>query len=147
MATDSGQSIKIEKKRKTRSQSELFLIGKTLDRLTGCQLPTNKQVLQYFLHLKEVTQSNHKKVYNNVAAFDVIDDANSFWNIARIKTMSHHKAEEKLIALWKKYRNLCKRASPPPEELTSRQMELQSELDELFDLAARDAIQEIKIFV
>ena len=138
------QSIKIDNKRKTRSKSEYFLIGRSLDRLTGSQLPTKRQVLQYFLHLKDLKKSSQQQVFNNVAAYDTIDGTFSFWAMARIKTISHNNAEEKLIKLWKKYRNICKRTNSTPEKLSSRQSDFHNELNELFDVAARDAIEEIK---
>ena len=134
-----------EKRRKvtapvTRSSSDVYLIGQPSPSISGSQLPTNRQVFQYFLHLrKENPNSNNRSLVRHT-----VDVVLPFWNMARIKTLTGPRVLIKFVTLHEKHRKIVKnkgRNSKPEEE---KRNEVLNDLDKLFDIGSRDAVEDIR---
>lgn len=126
-------------KPKTRSSSEVFLVGQPSASISGSKLPTNRQVFQYFLYLKQDTPREN----NESLAYDMVDAVLPFWNMARIKTVTRQNAMLNFMKMHEKHRKLCRnrgRESDPEGKRAS----FCKELNRLFDIAAPDAIDEIR---
>jgi hypothetical protein len=118
----------------TRSVTETFMIGYPSDSISGSQLPTNRQALQYFIHLQN-SQRIGKKLDRQVFAYETVDAIVPFWQMARIKTMTRKNAMLHFLRLHDKYRNLARnkqRLSDP----SGQRMEFESKLDALFDIVS-----------
>ena len=84
-----------EKRRKvatpaTRAFSDVYLIGQPSYSIRGSQLPTNRQVFQYFLHLRNENPNSD----NRSLAHDTVDVVLPFWSMARIKTLTRKKRSQ-----------------------------------------------------
>ena len=127
----------------TRSSTDVFLVGKPLDRIGGSQLPTGRQMFRYYIHLKNVVRNNKQSVIIDDLAYEVIDVVLTFWNMARIKTSTRHYAMGKFKKMIEKHRNLAK-SKDRKEDTNGLRKKFEKELDSLFDIGAEDAIEEIK---
>ena len=134
-----------EKRRKvatpaTRSSSDVYLIGQPSSSISGCQLPTNRQVFQYFLHLRNENPNSD----NRSLAHDTVDVVLPFWSMARIKTLTRPNAVNHFMILHEKYRKIVKnkgRDNKPEEE---KRTDFLKDLDKLFDIGSKDAVEEIR---
>lgn len=134
-----------EKKRKvatpaTRSSSDVYLIGQPNSSISGSQLPTCRQVFQYFLHLRNKNPNSD----NRSLAIDTVDVILPFWNMARIKTLTRPNAVNRFMILHEKYRKIVKnkgRDNKPEEE---KRTDFLKDLDKLFDIGTKDAVNKIK---
>lgn len=75
----------------------------------------------------------------------VIDEAIIFWEKAKIPTSAKWYCINKLEILYKKYRSLQKSASRRDETQIANEDEFLDLLDDLFDIAATDALETMKI--
>lgn len=127
-------------KKVLRSSQNVFLIEHTTHQIVGAKLPSNRQVLQVFL-------------YNKSIGFDVItssrlviDEVIIFWQKARIPTSASWYSAQKIVDLHEKWKTLQKSAHRKSSELQqSREKEFSDKLDDLFDIAAKDAITTMKV--
>ena len=134
-----------EKRRKvatpaTRSFSDVYLIGQPSYSIRGSQLPTNRQVFQYFLHLRNDNPNSD----NRSLAHDTVDVVLPFWNMARIKTLTRPNAVNRFMILHEKYRKIVKnkgRNNKPEEE---KRANFLKDLDKLFDIGTKDVVEEIR---
>ena len=124
----------------TRSQTEIWLIGPTLDQLTGKKLQSTKQVLKLFFHLHKNDGKNVKESVK-LAILQVLP----FWQISRIPTKSELHAREKLEKLFLKWKGLQKHALRKTDTQIRKESDFLSEIDKLFDIAHADALSLIKI--
>ncbi|KAG7159060.1 hypothetical protein Hamer_G024796 [Homarus americanus] len=86
----------------TRSATEIYLVGQPASSIRGSKLPTMRQVLKFFFHTVNESgdrQETFKETVRNVL---------TFWNLARIKTISERGCREKLTRLWEHWRSLQK---------------------------------------
>ena len=122
----------------TRSSTEVFLVGHPSASISGSKLPTNRQALQYFLYLKRdsPTQDNH------VIAYDTIDAIIPFWQMARIKTMTRQNAMLHFMKIHESHRKLARNKDRPTDPQDKRKAFILV-LDQLLDIGAPDAIEEI----
>ncbi|KAG7155345.1 hypothetical protein Hamer_G029880, partial [Homarus americanus] len=67
----------------THSKTEVWLIGQHITEITGAQLPSRGDVLRLFFH----GHNEHKKTVNDSAS-EVAASVISFWNKARIPTIT-----------------------------------------------------------
>ena len=125
--------------RSIRSSTEVFLIGHPSASISGSKLPTNKQALQYFLYLKRDSHTED----NHVIAYETIDVIISFWQMARIKTMTRKNAMLHLMKIHESHRKLPrnKASSTDPD---GKRHAFSTELDKLLDIGAPDAIDKIR---
>ena len=134
-----------EKRRKvattaTRSSSDVYLIGQPSSSISGSQLPTNRQVFQYFLHLRNENPNSD----NRSLAHDTVDVVLPFWSMARIKTLTRPNAVNHFMILHEKCRKIVKnngRDNKPEEE---KRTDFLKDLHKLFDIGSKDAVEEIR---
>lgn len=126
----------------TRSSTEVFLVGYPSSSISGSQLPTNRQAFQYFLYLQGLPENAGKPSAQELA-FTTIDAILPFWHMARIKTMQRRSAMLLFMKLHDKHRNLMKNRSRLCDPGGKRDAFV-LELDNLFDIGAADAIDEIR---
>ena len=98
-----------EKKRKvatllTRSFSDVHLTRQSISNTRGSQLPTNRQVFQYFRHLRNEKPNND----NMALAHDTVDPILPIWNMPRIKTLIRPNSINRFINLHEKHRKIVK---------------------------------------
>ncbi|KAG7161281.1 hypothetical protein Hamer_G016345 [Homarus americanus] len=94
-----------------------------------------RQVLKFFFHTVNESgdrQETFKKTVRNVL---------TFWNLARIKTISERGCREKLTRLWEHWRSLQKSRDRAAKDKVEN---LKSQLDLLWDIGAPDAVEDIE---
>lgn len=117
------------------------LIGNVSHQINGAKLPSNRQVLQvlfYNMRFVDLTAKQSAKL--------TIDAVKIFWHQARIPIREDHKCQDKLIKLYDKWKNIQKTL---PDKRSNAQKQLAEtfleNLDNLFDIATANALEEIKI--
>lgn len=119
----------------TRSATETYLVGQPASSIGGSKLPTTRQVLSFFFHAV-------KESANRQDAFEeTVRNVLTFWNLARIKTVSERGCQEKLTRLWDQWRSLQKSKGKAAKDKVEK---FKTELDLLWDIGAPDAIEVIE---
>lgn len=141
-STSSGEQQPTTSSRITRfsdkSLRHIEMIGDVCHQITGAKLPSNRQILQMFFYNMRFAKFTAKG-----SAKLTVDAALIFWQQARVPTRETHKCAEKLLKLYEKYRSIQKKIqSKYPLSKTSEFIET---LDDLFDIASVDALDEMKI--
>ncbi|KAG7175687.1 hypothetical protein Hamer_G029943 [Homarus americanus] len=119
----------------TRSATEIYLVGQPASSIRGSKLPTMRQVLKFFFHTVNESgdrQETFKETVRNVL---------TFWNLARIKTISETGCREKLTRLWEHWRSLQKSRDRAAKDKVEN---FKSQLDLLLDIGAPDAVEDIE---
>ncbi|KAG7157989.1 hypothetical protein Hamer_G014858 [Homarus americanus] len=119
----------------TRSATEIYLVGQPASSIRGSKLPTMRQVLKFFFHTvneSDDRQETFKETVRNVL---------TFWNLARIKTISERGCREKLTRLWEHWRSLQKSRDRSAKDKVEN---FKSQLDLLWDIGAPDAVEDIE---
>ncbi|KAG7168695.1 hypothetical protein Hamer_G028045 [Homarus americanus] len=119
----------------TRSATEIYLVGQPASSIRGSKLPTMGQVLKFFFHTVNESgdrQETFKETVRNVL---------TFWNLARIKTISERGCREKLTRLWEHWRSLQKSRDRAAKDKVEN---FKSQLDLLWDIGAPDAVEDIE---
>lgn len=118
----------------------IWLVGTTLDKLTGCKLPSNRQVLGRFFHL-------HSKENRTIhsSATTTAREINQFWDKARIPTRKECHVIDKIAKLHSAWQNLKKNAATKGDAQRKKEETFVGVLDDLFDIAHADALTLIKI--
>ncbi|KAG7159286.1 hypothetical protein Hamer_G029936 [Homarus americanus] len=119
----------------TRSATEIYLVGQPASSIRGSKLPTMRQVLKFFFHTVNESgdrQETFKETVSNVL---------TFWNLARIKTISERGCREKLTRLWEHWRSLQKSRDRAAKDKVEN---FKSQLDLLWDIGAPDAVEDIE---
>lgn len=127
------------KTRRTRSQTQHFLVGPSQEAIAGSKLPTLRQVMQYVLHLRE---SSARNVTVKLHIQNAVDEVMALWLLAGIKTITKVNAIKRFETVWKKWLLLKKTAGQRYEARNQRAFEL--ELSKLWDIGAPDAISTIE---
>ena len=123
----------------TRSSTKIWLIGHTIPKITGGQLPSKGDVLRVFFHI-------HRTVKNTAAvAASVTKEILPFWERARIPTQLPKNVTRKVLSLHGKWHALGKNRSRNRPADQAAQQAFQEELGDLFDCAASDAMAKIVI--
>lgn len=126
--------------KKLRSNTELYILGHTDHQIVGFKLPSNRQVLSVFLYnLREV------KLKQKESARLVIEEVFIFWEKARIPTSAKWYCVKKVEKMYENYKNLLKSHLKPTELHNQKEEEFISALDDLFDIAASNALTLMKI--
>ena len=103
----SGTSRKKIVKR-TRNKTNFFLVGYPSKSVTGCKLPTLRQVLKELLHEKNIPKKNRRTAWSQ--AEYVVDRVLEFWRMAGIKTITKNNCVMRIQkstrsgAIWRKAR-------------------------------------------
>ncbi|KAG7155567.1 hypothetical protein Hamer_G030873 [Homarus americanus] len=119
----------------TRSATEIYLVDQPASSIRGSKLPTMRQVLKFFFHTVNESgdrQETFKETVRNVL---------TFWNLARIKTISERGCREKLTRLWEHWRSLQKSRDRAAKDKVEN---FKSQLDLLWDIGAPDAVEDIE---
>ena len=130
---------------KTRSKTEIWLIGQPESRLPDRVLPNTEQVLQTLYH-HHATNS----VFQSLKL--TTDELLSIWACARIPTALHQNITCKLRSLVNEYNLLKKNKSRQSSAQRSREEEFKIKMKLLFDISHKDTetlmnIEEDKIFL
>jgi len=120
---------------KTRSTSQVYLLGSTVEVLTGGKLPSLRQVLGFFIN-------EHKMMGNAIreASAIAISTTFQFWSKARIPVRSVQRCQDKLEKEYETWRLLKKNAARVSATQKGREEAFSSKLDDLFDIAHADAL-------
>lgn len=125
----------------TQAIRNIELVGDVSHQIIGAKLPSQRQVL-------EVMFFNMRFVYLKAreSARLTINAAQVFWLQARIPCQSDFRCVDKLIKLYEKWKKIQKTA---PNKRSQGQKETVNafveSLDDLFDIAAEDALETIRI--
>lgn len=140
MASTSASSS-IKTRHADESLRKIEIIGEVSHQINGAKLPSIRQTLQvFFYNLRFV------KTSLNESAKLAVDAILIFWQQARIPTARVDYCVEKLLKTYEKWKNILKTA---PSKRSRAQKEVaeifSSTLDDLFDIATKDALQEMRI--
>jgi len=103
---------------------EIYLIGGTLEAITGSKLPSNKQIRQRFFHLRQYEK-------NSIQSSSIVTarEVGAFWEKAKIPTRKERHVIEKIKKIHCKWQSIKKSAS----RRTSKQLEADSVFISDFD--------------
>jgi hypothetical protein len=118
----------------------IWLVGGTLDSITGSKLPSNGQVLGRFFKLHQ-----HENKTIQVSAMETAREVFSFWNRARIPTRLECHVINKIKELHSVWQGLKKNASRTTETQKGKEKAFIDTLGDLFDIAHADALTLITI--
>ena len=130
-----SSSSKAKTAKKVRSTLALWMIGSPAN-LTGCQLPTKRQVLKDFFAFKTANRYNEKP---SVIAGLVYDDLAEFWRRSAIPTMPKWIIISRITRLHESYQKLRSLSNRATQTEAEKRHKFEAELDQLFDVAALDA--------
>lgn len=123
-----------------RGDKQIFLIGAPNHIINGAKLPSNGQVLSVlFYNIREV------KLTLSESANLVIRECIIFWEKARIPTKALPNCVKKLVDLYHDWKQLVKNCKKTGEIYKSRENCFKNSLDNLFDIAHADALENIRI--
>ncbi|KAG7176843.1 hypothetical protein Hamer_G000030 [Homarus americanus] len=124
----------------TRSKTEVWLIGQHITEITGAQLPSRGDVLRLFFH----GHNEHKKTVNDSAS-EVAASVISFWNKARIPTITEKSIGRKVVDLFLMWKGLKKNCTRTTDTQRKKEETFCDELEDLFDVAHPKAMQLLTI--
>jgi hypothetical protein len=128
---------------KTRAKTDFWLIGHSSPSIAGARLPTNRQVMKVFLHLRHDTENMRSKITKEEIGYSVADEVSVFWQMARIKTKTRQNCMLAVVSLWREWDNLAKNKNRDSDP-GGRRAAYVSNLDKLFDIGAPDAFDAIQ---
>lgn len=131
-------SFELPKKR-LRSDDKIFLIENMKHQIVGAKLPSNRQVLQVFFYNKRFIGLDIKS-----SARLVVDEVLVFWEKARIPVSATWYCAQKLEKLYERWKAIKKNSSRRNTLQTDKENEFVDILDDLFDVAASDALTVMK---
>ena len=118
--------------------NNVYLVDNYKEDIKGSKLPSNKQVLCFFLH-------NHTKLCETVrdSATKTVEKVIEFWNQARIPI--HHKQDciKKVIGLFEKWKGIKKNAGRQTKTQKKKEADFKSMFENLFDIAHANALEMI----
>lgn len=127
--------------RKSDQKQKIDLIGATSHQITGAKLPSNRQVLQVMFYNIRFVGLNARP-----GAKLAVNAAEVYWHQARIPIRGEQKCIDKLMKLYENWKVIQKTV---PEKRSNAQKQsaetFVSSLDDLFDIAAANALETIKI--
>lgn len=121
-----------------RSDNKIYMIEYSTHQIVGAKLPSKRQVLQVFFHNRNIGLDEGSNIQL------VIAEVLIFWQKAHIPTSKPWYCEQKLYQLYQKWFNLSKSKSRRTAKQIENETEFLDELDDLFDIAAVDALTQIK---
>ncbi|XP_055838250.1 uncharacterized protein LOC129906492 [Episyrphus balteatus] len=117
------------------TREKIFLVGYPSHQITGCKLPSNRQVLSTLFFNLRIVKLNLKE-----SARLVIREVLIFWEKARIQTKYEKDAIVKLEKLYNEWRNHQRNKNKTLESTKNKIKEFALKMDDLFDIAHRDAL-------
>ncbi|XP_050520208.1 uncharacterized protein LOC126893767 [Daktulosphaira vitifoliae] len=120
-------------------RQKIFLVGFFKHQITGSKLPSNGDCLRVLFYNMRIAKLNF-----NVSASLVIEECVIYWKKAKIPTQELHKCKLKLQKLYEVWQSLSKTINRTSESLNKQRTEFSDSLNDLFDIAHRDALILIK---
>lgn len=119
-----------------RKDTDIWLIGHTSE-LKPTQLPTGRDVLKYFFHLRNLTPPpvSTKEEIAKEAIFII----RKLWTNAGIQTMTRTNSETKLLKLFEDWNSLKKNKNRNSDKENGKRSSFCKQIDILFDIASPDA--------
>ena len=128
------------RKTETRNADRIYLLGHDECQIIGSKLPSNGQILRVlFYNVRKV------KLDLRPSATITIKEVEVFWDRARIPTRETHHSIDKLLERHKNWRILQKTRKHRYEMQEIKEREFLDSLDDLFDIAHRNALNTMKI--
>jgi hypothetical protein len=124
---------------KIRKETEIWLLGQTIDTIRGVKLPSNGDVLRRMFFLTE------KKINIKEASITIHSELVDIWDKAKIPTRDKQHILTKIKCKYEQYRSLQKSKTKKTEKQKSNEARFQDSLDDLFDIAHANALQMISI--
>ena len=118
----------------------VWLIGGTIDAITGSKLPSNQQVLQRFFHLHKIEQQTI-----SVSATETMKEVLQFWYKARIPVRKDCHIITKIKDLHLKWTKIKKNAYRRTDTQKEKEQQFTDSLTDLFDIAHSDALTMIQL--
>ena len=122
----------------TRQKYSLYLLGASESEIRGSKLPSNSQILKVFFYYHVNLKQTIRK-----ASTAAVEAAIPFW--ARIPISAKKHLITKVEKLHEKWKTLKKTRNPQGEKQRHGEARFLKYLDNLFDMAAQDALQVVKI--
>ncbi|XP_063868853.1 uncharacterized protein LOC135104954 [Scylla paramamosain] len=119
----------------TRSAPSVWLLGHSEEEITGSQLPSNSRVFRHFFY-----HHLNVKCTKSESVNAVVEAVFSFWTEAQIPTTTLFYTKKKLKDLVTKYEGLKKNCQCNSEMQRMKEQMFCDDLDELFDVAHKDAL-------
>jgi hypothetical protein len=123
----------------TRSRTEVYLLGTSIDALTGSKLPSIGDVLRLYIHKLKSARTKHE------AAVAVIMEVQLFWQKARIPMRRIDHATCQLEELVQKWEGLKKNETRRTATEVSNEETLSGTFNDLFDVTHQNALEMIRI--
>jgi hypothetical protein len=123
-----------------KKQRGLYLIGSTVDSISGSKLPSNRLVLARFLHLHTV---DHQTI--SASAATTAEEIMHFWDRARIPTRLKCHIISLIRDLHARWVSLKKNSSRQTDTQRRKEEALKETFADLFDVAHANALTLIKI--
>ncbi|XP_076063128.1 uncharacterized protein LOC143038083 [Oratosquilla oratoria] len=119
----------------THKKSEIWLVGHSIECITGAKLPSRGDVLRHFFFYHK----DQKKTIPDSAA-EVAKEVLDFWLGARILVMAESSIRRKIVSLfeeWKVLQKIKRNTGIKPRE---KQKAFEESLPDLLDIAHADAL-------
>lgn len=122
-----------------RTSTSIYLVGHEYSQILGSKLPSNKQVLCAFFH-------NHRNIKLSVkdSAKIAVQEASVFWAKAQIPIRQEYHCVQKLVNLHTEWKILLKGRNKDTETQRRKEEEFVDKLDDVFDIAHKNALQLMK---
>jgi len=121
-------------------RQHIFLLGNLVNQITGNKLPSNGDCLRVLFYNMRVVNLNL-----NDSSGLVADECLLFWKKARIPTQYHCDIVRKIKNLYESWRSLDKNKTRKSATQQYNEKKFQNSLNNLFDIAHKDAFNIIKI--
>ena len=115
-----------------------YLVKNLCDDITGAKLPSNKQVLQYFLHPHCILRKPVR-----TAAGEVVKKLFIFWVKANITVRHKPDCINQVQKLFKRWVGLKKNSSRNTSTQKAKENEFSDKFEDLFDIAHSNALSMI----
>src|SRR5215469_4383845 len=122
---------------KTRSKTEVWLIGEPIDKIKTTKLPSNGDILRGIFFLTR-TRKNLKESCNIVYS-----EIYQIWDKSKIPTREKQHVIAKMQKKYEEFRTLQKTKSRRDQTQLAKEMSLKDSLNDLFDIAHANALQMI----
>lgn len=125
---------------KSPSESDIYLIGKTIDELPVTNLPTNIQVLKLFFYYLEGQHKNNA----SRSADAVVRKCNEIWNFAGFDTTSISNSKRKILAMHTEFKNINKSKHRTSAAQALRVSDFIKNFDKRFNVGTEEVSKLIK---
>lgn len=121
-------------------RTKVYLVENYEEDIKGSKLPSNKQVLCFFLY-------NHNKLNETVhaSATKTVEQVAEFWNRARIPIRYKQDCIKKVTGLFEKWKGIKKNAGRQTATQKGKEAAFKSMFEDLFDIAHANALEMISV--